>query len=125
MKVLVVVEDDPDVQFLVQTIFSMDYRFALASVAESAEEALESARASEPGIIVLDNGLSGALTGLAVAPRLKELAPLSKTIMFTARAELRVLADKEPAIDAFLLKTDSVQLLPLAQRLTGLGPTPT
>lgn len=123
MKDLVVVEDDPDVQFLVETIFSMDSRFTLASVAESAEEALESARTSEPGIIVLDDGLAGALTGLDAAPRLKELAPHAKTIMFTARAELRARADDEPAIDAFLLKTDAVQLLTLAQRLTGLGAT--
>ena len=41
MKVLVVVEDDPDVQFLVETIFSMDSRFTIAAVAASAEEALE------------------------------------------------------------------------------------
>jgi DNA-binding NarL/FixJ family response regulator len=121
MKVLVVVEDDPDVQFLVETIFSMDSRFALANVAASAEDALESVRTSEPGIIVLDHGLAGALTGLQAAPRLKELAPQAKTIMFTARAELRSRADDEPAIDAFLLKTESVQLLALAQRLTGLG----
>jgi DNA-binding NarL/FixJ family response regulator len=125
MKVLVVVEDDPDVQFLVETIFSMDSRFALANVADSAEDALESARTSEPGIIVLDHGLAGALTGLEAAPQLKEVAPQAKTIMFTARAELRSRANQEPAIDAFLLKTDSVQLLGLAQRLTGLGPPTT
>ena len=62
MKVLVVVEDDPDVQFLVETIFSMDSRFTLAGVAASAEEALKSLRTTEPQIIVLDHGLSGQLT---------------------------------------------------------------
>jgi DNA-binding NarL/FixJ family response regulator len=120
MKVLVVVEDDPDVQFLVETIFAMDSRFALAGVADSAEVALETARTSEPGVIVLDHGLAGALTGLEAAPRLKEVAPQSKIIVFTARAELRRMADDEPAVDAFLLKTDAEQLLPLAQHLTGL-----
>lgn len=120
MKVLVVVEDDPDVQFLVETIFAMDSRFALAGVADSAEVALETARSSEPGVIVLDHGLAGALTGLEAAPRLKEVAPQSKIIVFTARAELRGLAEDEPAVDAFLLKTDAEQLLPLAQHLTGL-----
>ena len=62
MKVLVVVEDNPDVQFLVETIFSMDSRFTLAGVAASAEEALKSLRTTEPQIIVLDHGLSGQLT---------------------------------------------------------------
>jgi CheY-like chemotaxis protein len=71
VKVLVVVENDPDVQFLVETIFSMDARFTLAAVAASAEVALESLRATQPEIIVLDYGLSGQLTGLDAAPRLK------------------------------------------------------
>ena len=125
VKVVVVVEDDPDVQFLIETIFAMDWRFALGGVAASAEEALESLWAAEPGIIVLDNGLSGQLTGLDAAPRLKELAPQAKIIMFTAHADLKARADNEPAIDGFVLKTESAQLLPLAQRLTGLGVRPT
>jgi len=115
VKVLVIVEDDPDVQFLVETIFSMDSRFTLAGVAESAEEALESLRTAEPELIVLDHGLAGHLTGLDAAPRLKELAPQAKIIMFTAHADLKARADKEPAIDGFVLKTEPTQLLPLAQ----------
>jgi DNA-binding NarL/FixJ family response regulator len=125
VRVLVVVEDDPDVQFLVETIFSMDFRFTLALMAASAEEALESLRTTEPEIIVLDHGLSGELTGLDAAPRLKELAPQAKIIMFTAHADLKARADNEPAIDGFVLKTESTKLLALAQRLTGLGAPPT
>jgi Response regulator containing a CheY-like receiver domain and an HTH DNA-binding domain len=126
MQVLVVVEDDPDVQFLIESIFSMDPRFNAADVAESAEAALEwSARTVGPGVIVLDHGLAGSLTGLDAAQRLKELAPNAKIVLFTAHAELKARADAEPAIDAFLLKTDSTRLLPLAQRLTGLGSLPT
>lgn len=50
MQVLVVVEDDPDVQFLIESIFSMDPRFNAADVAESAEAALEwSARTAGHG----------------------------------------------------------------------------
>ena len=125
-QALVVVEDDPDVQFLVESIFSMDPRFNAADVADSAEAALEwSVRTPDPGVVVLDHGLAGSLTGLAAARRIKELAPLAKIILFTAHAELKSLADEEPAIDAFLLKTDSTRLLPLAQRLTGLGALPT
>jgi two-component system, NtrC family, nitrogen regulation response regulator GlnG len=124
MTVLVVVEDDPDVRFLVETIFSMDSRFRLAAVAESAEEALESARASQPGLFVLDHGLAGALSGIDAAPRLKELVPQTKIILFTAHAELQARAEAVPAIDAFLLKTESTKLLALAQQLTGLGALP-
>src|SRR5664280_1910224 len=103
----------------------LDSRFTLAAVAASAEEALKSLRTTEPEVIVLDHGLSGQLTGLDAAPRLKELAPQAKIIMFTAHADLKARADNEPAVDGFVLKTESTQLLPLAQRLTGLGARPT
>jgi DNA-binding NarL/FixJ family response regulator len=122
---LAVIEDDPDVQLLIESIFSMDSRFSVANAAETAEEALGAARATEPGIIVLDHGLAGPLTGLDAAPLLKELAPRTKIILFTAHAELQARAAAEPAIDAFLLKTDPTRLLPLAQQLTGLDMKPT
>ena len=85
MKILVV-EDDQDVQFLIEAVFSMDDRFAVAAVAASAEEALETARTTEPGVIVLDHGLAGALTGIEAASRLKEVAPNAEIILFTAHA---------------------------------------
>jgi DNA-binding NarL/FixJ family response regulator len=124
MKVLVIVEDDTDVQFLIETVFSMDPRFTFAGVAAAAEDALTMARTTGPGIIVLDHGLAGRLTGLEAAPQLKELAPQSKIILFTARSELEEPAALEPAIDAFLLKTESRQLLGLAQKLTGMSALP-
>jgi DNA-binding NarL/FixJ family response regulator len=121
-KILVVIEDDPDVQFLIEAIFSMDPRFTVEHIAASAEEALDLERTSQPGIIVLDHGLAGPLPGLAAAPQLKERAPQAKIIMFTAHAALQARADKEPSIDAFLLKTEAERLLPLAQDLLGMGP---
>ena len=124
MRVFLVVEDDPDVRLLIRTYFSLDARFTVAVETTSAEEGFELARTNEPGLIVLDNGLAGELTGLEAAPKFKEMAPNAKIILFTARSELRIPAGEEPAIDAFLLKTDSAQLLSLAQRLTGLGPAP-
>lgn len=117
-----VVEDDPSIQLLIRTVFSLDPRFTVTGGAASAEEVLELARSTEPEVIVLDHGLAGELTGIVAAPRFKEVAPQAKIILFTADAELRDPAEEEPTIDAFLLKTDVVQLLPLAQRLTGLGP---
>ena len=125
MKFLTVIEDDPDVQLLIETIFSMDSRFSAANASKTAEEALESTRKAEPGVIILDHGLAGTLTGLDAAPMLKELAPGAKIILFTAHAELQSRASAEPAINAFLLKTDSTRLLSLAQRLTGLDTSPT
>jgi len=122
MRILTVVEDDPDVQFLIECVFSPDDRFTIGGVAASAEDGVDLARSSEPGIIVLDHGLAGRLTGIAAAPVLKKAAPLAKIILFTADAELRGQAEAEDAIDAFLLKTESAQLLTVAQRLAGFTP---
>lgn len=125
MNLLVVIEDDPDVQFLVEAIFATDPRFSVLQVAESAEEALAGPPTSGLGVIVLDHGLAGPLPGLAAAALLKEKHPQAKIILFTAHAALEARADKDPAIDAFLLKTQPDRLLPLAQHLTNLGPPPT
>ena len=112
MTVFVVVEDDQNVWFLVETTFSIAARFTLGRVASSAEEALESLRTTQPEIIVLDHGLSGPLTGLDAAPRLKELAPQARIIMFIAHADLKTRAEHEPAIDGFVLRSESTRLLP-------------
>lgn len=121
MKSFLVVEDDTDDQLLVQALLYRDPRFTLAEVAGSAEQALELARTTKPEIVVLDQVLSGALSGIGVAPLLKELSPHTKIILFTGHAELRAKADAESAVDAFLLKTEAMQLLALAQQLTGLS----
>jgi DNA-binding NarL/FixJ family response regulator len=119
MKILVVIEDDPDVRFLIETIFAMDSRFAVPSSAESAEDALEAVQTERPDIIVLDHG-RGDLTGIEAARQLKATAPQTKIILFTAHAELEARTHDEPAVDAFLLKTDTARLLPLAQELTDM-----
>jgi two-component system, NarL family, nitrate/nitrite response regulator NarL len=120
MKSVVIVEDDPDIQSLISTIFSMDPRFSVAGLAESAEEALELARTTGPEIIVLDDRLAGSLTGVEAVPQLKEAAPDAKIILFTAHADLQARVVNQPAIDAFLLKTETGELLPLAQQLTNM-----
>ena len=120
MKSVVIVEDDPDIQALISTIFSMDPRFAVSGLAKSAEEALELARRTGPEIIVLDDRLAGELTGVEAVPQLKAAAPDAKIILFTAHADLQARVVNQPAIDAFLLKTETGELLPLAQQLTNM-----
>ena len=47
-------------------------------------------------------------------------APDAKIILFTAHADIQARAADQPEIDAFLLKTDTGELLPLAQQLTNM-----
>jgi DNA-binding NarL/FixJ family response regulator len=120
MKAVLIVEDDPDIQSLIETIFSMDPRFEVTGLAESAEDALEMARTSKPEIIVLDDRLDGSLTGVDAVPQFKAAAPGAKIILFTAHADLQARVVGQPGIDAFLLKTETGELLPLAQQLTNM-----
>jgi DNA-binding NtrC family response regulator len=121
VRVLVVVEDDEDAQDLIEMVFSLDSRFTFAGVSATAEDAFEMARTNKAALIVLDHALAGELTGIEAAPRFKDVAPLSKIILFTAHEELREAATAEPAIDAFVLKTDSTHLLRVAQQVLGMS----
>jgi len=114
---MIVVEDDEDVQDLIAAQFSLDSHFIVAGVSASAEHALDMLPRDEAVLVVLDHGLSGELTGLEAAPAFKNLAPLSKVILFTSRADLREAAAAEPAVDAFVLKTDANALLLVAQQV--------
>lgn len=120
MKAVLIVEDEADIQSLIATIFSMDPRFSVAGLAETAEKALDLARKTQLEIIVLDDRLAGALTGVEAVPELKEAAPGAKIILFTAHADVQARIVKQPDVDAFLLKTDTGELLPLAQQLTNM-----
>lgn len=120
MKSVLIVEDDLDIQVLIQAIFSMDPRFSVAGLADSAEEALVIALAVEPEIIVLDDGLAGTMRGIDAAPQIKAVAPRAKIILFTSHLNTKARVDTDPSVDAYLLKTESGVLLPVAQQLTNM-----
>jgi DNA-binding NarL/FixJ family response regulator len=121
VKVFAVVEDEPDMQLLIRTMLGKDPRLVLDGQAASADEALELLDTIEPGLIILDHGLHGSMTGLEAAPMLKARAPLAKILLFTA-FDLHREAEREPAVDAFLRKDMIMRLLPTAQRLLDLPP---
>lgn len=121
MKVFSIVEDDLDLRNLIRMIFAKEPEFVVSVETESAEVALALLRKSDDvGLIILDHGLTGALTGLEAAPLFKELVPQAKIILFTADPNLRSKAAAEPAVDAFLIKTEIAQLLPTACRICGI-----
>ncbi len=115
------VEDDPDIRFLVRVNFMSDGDFEVKGEASDAESAIAAASSSSPDLIVLDHLLEGAMTGFEAAPFLKKVAPQCKIVLFTASEELRERAKDSLSVDAFLLKTDIAGLVPLARRLFDLG----
>jgi DNA-binding NarL/FixJ family response regulator len=120
-RILVIVEDEADIRWLIRLTLLDDPRLELFGEAASAAEAVALARTSQPGLIVLDHSIEGDVMGLQAAPLLKEAAPNAKILLFTA-FDLREEARGEPAIDAFLLKTQLKALLPTVQGLLDLTP---
>ncbi|MEY2570261.1 MAG: hypothetical protein QOE63_611 [Acidimicrobiaceae bacterium] len=125
MNVLAIVEDDPDLRVLIRLMIKRDDRFEVVGEAASAAAAIAllEATKAEIGLIVLDHAIEGDIMGIQAAPLLKAIAPGAKIILFTAYEHLQTEAEAEPAIDAFLLKTDISKLLPLAQHLVGFDGT--
>jgi len=121
MKVLVVVEDEPDMRMVIGLMLRRDSRLEVVGEAASAAEALAIVSDVDPGLIVLDHGIEGDIMGLQAAPLLKQRAPHAKILLFTAY-DMRAEADAEPAVDAFLRKDRITELLPTVQGLLDLQP---
>jgi len=119
--VLVVVEDEEDMRFMIRITLAQDPRLVLLGEAATAEEAIELARGLQPGAVVLDHQLGGRLTGLAAAPLIKAAAPNAKILLFTA-FDLEQEAEAEDAVDAYLRKDGVKHLLATVDRLVGLEP---
>ena len=119
LRVLVVVEDDPDFRLLVRTLLGGEPQLQIEGQAATAEEAIELARELAPSLILLDHALEGALTGLEAAPMLKAAAPGAKILLVTAY-DLARQAEREPAVDAMVRKDHYTDLLPVVQELLGL-----
>ncbi len=120
-RVLLVVEDDRDMQLLIQLTLSADPRLELCGTATNSTDAIELVRGTSPGVIVLDHFIEGQIMGLQLAPLLKAAAPDSKIVLFTSH-DLALEVSREPAIDAYLRKSDLAKLLPTVLRLLGLEP---
>lgn len=111
VRVLVVVEDHPDMRGLLRLLLRRERGFDVLAEASSASEALAIVTGNPgPGVIVLDQSLEGSATGLEIAPRLKEQAPEARIVLFSAH-DLASEAAASPAVDRFVRK-DRIADLP-------------
>ena len=116
-----VIEDDVDLQLLVQLKFRADTRLRFCGAVTNSTDAIELVRGTDPGIVVLDHFIEGQIMGLQLAPLIRAVAPNARIILFTSH-DLALEVSREPAIDAYLRKSDLAKLLPIALRLMGLEP---
>ena len=116
-----IIEDDVDLRLLVQLKFRADTRLRFCGATTNSTDAIELVRGTDPGIVVLDHFIEGQIMGLQLAPLIKAVAPNARIILFTSH-DLALEVSREPAIDAYLRKSDLTKLLPTALRLMGLEP---
>lgn len=118
-RVLVVVEDDPDMRLLIRATLLRDPRLEISGEAADAATAIDLAQGTQPGLIILDHSIEGDVMGLEAAPMIKRVAPESKILLFTAY-DMQDAASKEPAVDAFLPKSRIGELLSTVCELLGI-----
>ena len=76
------VDDEDDVRSLLQVVLEAN-QFDVVC-AGAAGSALAAARDHQPQVVVLDHDLRGQVTGLELAPLLKEQAPSCQVLLFSA-----------------------------------------
>ena len=118
MSRVLLVEDDEAVRDVIAILLETEPGLELVGTTGSAEEALELVAACAPDLVLLDNQLQGPLTGIQVAPALKELAPSVVVLLCTA-LDLHKAASDEPAIDGYLRKDDLASLVDVVRQLLG------
>jgi DNA-binding NarL/FixJ family response regulator len=120
-KILVVVEDDADIRFLIKLTLRSDGRLEIMGEAATAAEAVTLAASEQPGLIILDHYIEGTVMGLDAVPALKDAAPSAKILLFSSH-DLSAEVARQPLVDAFLRKDRMADLLATVQALLQLEP---
>ena len=118
-KTLCIIEDDPDMRFLIRAALRAEERLETSAEADNIDDALMKVRTHQPDLIILDHFIHGPIMGLQAAPLLHDAAPKAKILLFTSH-DLTVEVAREPAIDHYLRKGDIEQLLAAVVQLLEL-----
>lgn len=118
-KVLIV-EDEPDMRMLIAIMLSLDPRMQVVGEASDGLAALELARGQQPDLIILDHQIEGDVMGLQASSLLKEAAPASRILLYSA-FDLAAEAAAQPAITECLRKGQVDKLVETCRRLLSLA----
>jgi DNA-binding NarL/FixJ family response regulator len=118
---VVLVEDEPTVRQVIEILLSTEPDLELVGTATTGEGAIALVAELAPDVVLLDNQLEGALTGVQAAPAIKDANPSVVVLLCTALDLAGVAAD-EPAIDGYLRKDDLVDLVDVVRELLGRSP---
>ncbi|MCU1622621.1 MAG: bacterial regulatory s, luxR family protein [Frankiales bacterium] len=107
---VVLVEDDPTVRSVIEILLSTEPDLELVGTALSAPDGIRLVAELVPDVVLLDNQLEGAMTGVQAAPSMKAAAPSVVVLLCTA-LDFASVAAREPSIDGYLRKDNLVHLV--------------
>lgn len=116
MTRVLLVEDDVTVRAVIEMLLEDEPDLELVGVTDSAEEGVALVGRLRPDLVLLDNQLSGALTGLDAAPRMKQAHGGAVVLLCTA-LDLEDRSRVDPAVDGYLRKERLVDLVDVVQAL--------
>jgi CheY-like chemotaxis protein len=122
---VVVADDWPDIRLLITTLLRRSERFNVVSEAANGAEAVDSARARQPDVLLLDLSMP-IMDGIQALPLVKERSPETKVVILTGYTDepLRAAALLAGA-DLYVDKEEMVQtLVPQLLELMGEKPGP-
>jgi DNA-binding NarL/FixJ family response regulator len=113
---VVLVEDDPTIRGVIEILLSTEPDLELVGSAATAEAGIDLVRRVAPDLVLLDNHLEGAMTGIQAAPSMKAASPSVVVLLCTA-LDLADVAEADPAIDGYLRKDALVDLVETVRAL--------
>jgi DNA-binding NarL/FixJ family response regulator len=114
---VLVVDDEADLLTLVRLTLEFESSLSVVATAQDAGEAILLADSLQPEVVVLDQMLGGAVTGLQVADQLRAAHPDVRVILFSAAAD--VIDLREHRVDAVVSKMDVADLPSVIRRVVG------
>jgi DNA-binding NarL/FixJ family response regulator len=96
-RTVLVVEDVPELSHLLTMTLELDERFTPVGTASSGDDAIRETAEHRPDSIVLDVSIDGIEDGIDILPKLRDLVPDARIIVFTAHGNL---AHQERALAA-------------------------
>lgn len=119
-----IVEDNPDIQLLLQTIVSRDNEYSCVGVAPNGTEALRRIPELLPDVVLMDIGLPD-ISGIECVKKLKPVCPNVEFIMCTIYDEdEKVFQSLEAGANSYILKKSKPELLLSAIREVFEGGSP-
>ena len=119
-----IVEDNPDIQLLLQTIVSRDDEYACVGVVATGQEALDTIPELLPDVVLMDIGLPD-ISGIDCVRRLRPVCPNVEFIMCTIYDEdEKVFQSLEAGANSYILKKSKPELLLSAIREVHEGGSP-